>query len=67
MEKNGKWQLAFWIISGFLVIVLVSGVPAIIANDLRIEKKVDDFKDCVQEDITEIKMSIVRIETAVMK
>lgn len=63
IENNGsKWQFAFWVMTVFLLALLMSGVPAIIANDCRIEKKVDDFKDNIACDITMIKISIARIE-----
>ena len=64
---NGKWQLAFWIVTGFLAFILSVGIPAIIANDTRIEKKVDDFKDCIKDDITQIKVSVAKIEQAISK
>ena len=59
---NGKWQLAFWIISGFLGILLIAGAPAIIANDQRIENKVDTIQIATALDISEIKISMARIE-----
>ena len=59
---NGKWQLAFWVVTvicGIWLLVLTKGV---IANDVRIETKGDVHYDAVAKDISSIKVSIARIE-----
>lgn len=65
---NAKiWEILFWVVTVLLFVSMITLFPAAFANDCRVEKKVDDFKDRVANDLTEIKTSMARIEGAVIR
>lgn len=62
---NGKWQLAFWIITFISTVGFVGVVSSLVSNDrIRAEEdgKIRDKIECYQRDIIQ---RLARIETKI--
>lgn len=52
-EPNGKWQFAFWMVTGFFVLGLMTITQAVIANDRLREQgdsKLSEKIECLLKD-----------------
>lgn len=78
-EHGGKWQLAFWVMTGLLVIGFSSIVSAVVTNDrirqsedkeirCQIDKVKEDFNgkvDNIKDQTTQILIKLGKIETTI--
>lgn len=79
-QADGKWQLAFWIITGFFVTSIVFLGNGVIANDRRnteehteirseIDAKTEEIEDTIEDKIDDIRleqMSIGKTQTKIL-
>ena len=62
-KTNGKWQLAFWIVTVFLVLFGTGFTNALVAND-RIRAFEDkDIRKCLYIELQTINSRLARIES----
>jgi hypothetical protein len=80
-EHGGKWQLAFWVMTGLLVIGFSSIVSAVVTNDrirqsedkeirCQIDKVKEDFNgkvDNIKDQTTQILIKLGKIETTISR
>jgi len=78
-EHGGKWQLAFWVMTGLSVIGFSSIVSAVVTNDrirqsedkeirCQIDKVKEDFNgkvDNIKDQTTQILIKLGKIETTI--
>ena len=64
-SNGGKWQLAFWVITGFFVIVSSFIGNAVIANDTASRQRDTFITETVNENQMEIVQRLARIETKI--
>lgn len=61
-KTNGKWQLAFWMISIFFVFFSTGIVNAVVTNDrLRISED-KEIRECIYEELKDINNRLSKIE-----
>lgn len=72
MSENGKWSLAFWIVTGFIVAVFALMVPCIINNDRirasedqRVEEKMEKEYKTQTEYIHQVDNRLARLEAKI--
>lgn len=69
MEGNGKWQIAFWVITSICGIWLLTLTSNVVANDRireagdrRIEDRINDKIDCFTTIVQSIDRRLTKIE-----
>lgn len=71
MNDNGKWQLAFWIVTALFGIIFLTGFyfmgNNIIANDKAARERDDKITSMIYVQYQEIVQRLTRIETLVKK
>jgi len=70
--KDDHWKLSFWIVTSMLTFVIVPTIGYVIANDnrratedTRIEKTVNEYKDCTYNKLETISKEVSRTSAMV--
>jgi len=64
-NKNGKWQLVFWLVSGLFVMVSVYLGNSVIANDRLNTAEHKEIRQVIYDKLSSIDTRIARIEVLV--
>ena len=66
-EGNGKWQLAFWIVTVICGVWMLTLTNGVIANDRLNNLDHKDLREILYSKLTSIDNRLVRIETKLEK
>ena len=66
-NNNGKWQLAFWIITGLFILFASAITNSVVANDRLARDRDAEIQRCMYSQYQEIIQRLARIETKVEK
>lgn len=65
MADNGKWQLAFWIVTGLFVAMALGLGNSVSANEKASRDRDEFIKDCFYKQNQEVIQRLSRIETKI--
>jgi hypothetical protein len=63
MQNNGKWQLAFWIVTVICSVWLVAVTQGVVANEIRNVSEHKDLRECVYSQFSEIQKELSGINS----
>jgi peptidoglycan hydrolase CwlO-like protein len=64
-ENNGKWQLAFWIVTGFSVLIFTASVTGYFKLDTKIAYAEEKLRKEKNENIKDLKKDIEKVDNKV--
>jgi len=62
---NGKWQLAFWLITAISGVWLLSLTSGVVANDRLNTQEHKDLRECLYQRLSSIDSRLTKIETKI--